>query len=282
MGRGVGVAHGAVSVLNAIPTGLGGAIGIDLPVRAEVRLLSRPVFSARSVARGRSVRVDVKVLEAVLDVVGKYTGFEGGFEAEISSEIPVAAGLKSSHALINSLIASLLDALGEHVEMEELALMGVEASKKAGLTITGAYDDSLATLGQGVYITDNKSLRILEQYRVDEELYAVVLVPPWGNPIRDVDASKFRLLRERYMEAARLALEGDWARAMTLNGFLTAAAMGSDLGVLARALNLPGVLSAGMSGKGPALFALTRTPEPVAELWGSLGGEIITVRVLGG
>lgn len=281
MGRGLGTAHGAISVLNAIATGIGGAVGIELPIRAEIQLLEEPVATARSTVRGGRVPVDPGVLEAVLRTVEKHVGYRAGFHAELYSEIPVAAGLKSSHALVNSLLAGILDALGRRLSLEELARLGVEASVRAGLTITGAYDDSLATLGRGVYITDNAERRVLRHYRIDDELYAVVLVPPATRPVWNVDPSEFQRLRECYMEAAKLALDGFWADAMTVNGLLTAAATGQDVSLLRKTLELPGVVSAGVSGKGPAFFAVTSSPEPVERLWSGLQGELLVARVLG-
>ncbi len=281
MSRGFGAAHGAISVLNAIATGVGGAVGIELPIHVEVQLLDEPVATARSTVRGSRVPVDPGILEAVLRTLKRRIGYRGGFHAEISSEIPVAAGLKSSHALVNSLLAGILDALDRRLSVEELALLGVEVSVRAGLTITGAYDDSLATLGRGVYITDNAGRRVLRHYRVDRELYAVVLVPPATRPIWNVDPSDFQRLRECYMGAVKLALDGRWAAAMTVNGLLTATATGQDVALMRKALELPGVVSAGVSGKGPALFAVTSSPEHVEDLWSGLRGELIVARVLG-
>lgn len=281
MSRGFGSAHGAISVLNAIATGIGGAVGIELPIHSEIRLREEHVVTARSTVKGCRVPVDAGVLEAVLRTVEKRLGYRGGFHAEISSDIPVAAGLKSSHALVNSLLAGILDALGLQLNIEELALLGVEASMMAGLTITGAYDDSLATLGRGVYITDNAERRVLRHYRIDRGLYAVVLVPPTAKPIWKVDPSDFQRLSECYMGAAKLALKGDWAAAMAMNGLLTATATGQDVAPLREALELPGVVSAGVSGKGPAFFAVTDDPEPVERLWSGLRGELIVARILG-
>ncbi len=279
---GVGTTHSAISVLNAIPTGIGGALGIDLRLRARIKLVSEPFVSGSSRVRGYYEVLNDSVLKAVLKVLRESVGYEGGLVAEVESEIPVGVGLKSSSALTNALIKACLNALGIEVSTTELAIMGVKASLVAGITITGAFDDSLATLGEGVYITDNKFLKILKHYVVNEELYAVLLVPNRRNPIQSVKPKVFTRLRKLYELAIKEALEGNWCLAASLNGLLTATVVGTELVPIINILDSDYVVAAGVTGKGPALFALTNDPKYVINEWSDLEGELLVTKVLGG
>ncbi|MEB3806605.1 MAG: shikimate kinase, partial [Desulfurococcales archaeon] len=194
-------------------------------------------------------------------------------------------GLKSSSALVNSIVLGLADALGVEMGLEEAARLGVTVSRRAGLTLTGAYDDSLATLLPGVFITDNRGLRILRRFTFNETLYAVAAVPPRERPIQTVEPGVFESLGRHYSRAVDLALEGRWVEAMAVNAVLTLVATGLDewsVGLVSRALEHEATLLAGVSGKGPSVYALTTDPRGVADAWGEAGVEVIVARLLGG
>lgn len=285
MEAGVGRAHGAVSVLNAIATGIGGAVGIDVPVEARVRLsgdAGRVVIESRT-PWGRVT--PPRELSTALLELAREMGHSGGLEVEVYSRVPPASGLKSSSALVNSITLGLADALGVEMSLEEAARLGVTVSRRAGLTLTDAYDDSLATLLPGVFITDNWGLRILRRFTFDETLYAVAAVPPTGRPIQAVEPGVFESLGRHYSRAVDLALEGRWMEAMAVNAVLTLVATGLDewsIGLVARALEHEATLLAGVSGKGPSVYALTTDPRGVADAWGEAGVEVIVARLLGG
>lgn len=277
--RGRGVAHGGVSVLNAIPTGVGGAVGVDLRVEARVELLDERVFLFESSSPRGPVDPPVELGEALLGLAGRY-GFEGGLRVEVSSMVPPAAGLKSSSALVNAVVMALGDALGLGWTAMDVARLGVWVARRAGLTVTGAFDDSLASVSRGVFITDNVGGRVLRRYRTGG-LYAVIRVPGGMRSIYDLDVEGFRALRGLYWKAVDRALRGDWLGAATVNGFLTLRATGCDgesLELISSALMVPGVVAAGVSGKGPSVFALTGDPGAVVDVW---GGDVLVAGVLG-
>lgn len=276
--------HAAVSVLNAIPTGVGAALGIDLKLRVRIKLVSDDFVGGSSRVRGVEEPLSTSVLKAVLSVVREVTGYDGGFIAEVNSEIPVGVGLKSSSALTNALIKACLSALGTEVNLIELATLGVKASLRAGITITGAYDDSLATLGSGVYVTNNELLKVLKHIPVSNDLVAVILVPKGRrNLISEVSPEVFKPFRKLYELAIKEVLSGEWFLGATLNGLLTANALGTDLSPITKVLGLNDVLATGVTGKGPAIFALTREPKEVINLWRDLRSYyVLTAKVLKG
>ena len=173
-----------------------------------------------------------------------------------------------------------LKALGKAYNLEDVALTSVDIARKAGLTITGALDDTLASLSHGVFITDNSKMRILKHYAVKPEP-VVVFVPKEKLHISSVKPSLFESLKDMYLKAVETALNGGWQKAMTLNGLLTALAIALDPTPILRALKMPSTIAAGVTGKGPAFFAVTRDPEIVAGLWSEMEGEIIITSLRG-
>ncbi|MEB3861082.1 MAG: shikimate kinase [Desulfurococcales archaeon] len=271
MPPGRGTAYAGVSVLNAIGTGIGGALGISLPLEVEVTESSS--LSGWSNGYGP---LDGEVLWAVHRVASRM-GAPRTFHARITSLIPPSRGLKSSSALVNAMLAAVLDMHGIEASREEIARRGVEAAKLAGLTITGAYDDSLATLLPGVHITDNTMVKRLKIFHAPR-IPVVLLIPKEENPIHAIDPSRFKAYKELYLKAAKTALAGKWIDAIPINSLATIHATGlRDLWApLEEALALECTWTAGVSGKGPALFALTSCPSRIIDAWRGMGDIIVT------
>ncbi len=272
MCAGVGAAHGAVSVLNAIGTGIGGAVSLSgLYARAEA--WKSDTVEIHSVIEGVGpVRVDQRVANAIIDVLTPFGVI--GFRARVESNIPPEAGLKSSSAFINALVEAVLDAYGYELPSREIASLTSLITIKAGLSITGAFDDALATKSHGVFITNNEARTVLATY-TPPPLEVVISASRGRLHISHVKRDAFKRLAPLYDKAIRLALKGRWLDAATINGFATMIAIGRlDLhDPLKHALALDEVLSAGVSGKGPAIFAITTDSVRVRRLW----GEVLTV-----
>ena len=80
--------------------------------------------------------------------------------------------------------------------------------------------------------------------------------------------------------AYELCIEGNYEKAMTLNGFLYCSALGFDTGPMLMALEA-GVEGTSLSGTGPAYTALAHgeTANRVADAWSVLDGRIIRTKV---
>ncbi|MEO2240882.1 MAG: shikimate kinase, partial [Euryarchaeota archaeon] len=143
--RGTGRAYAAGTIVNAISAKKGCAFALDLKVTVRARE-----------AEEDAVRTDVEdtsLVEHCVDVVRERVGADARFRIEIESEIPVAVGLASSSAVSNAVIEALLRTLGEEPEPLEVVRLGVEASLRAGVTATGAYDDACASFLGGIVLT---------------------------------------------------------------------------------------------------------------------------------
>jgi len=82
------------------------------------------------------------------------------------------------------------------------------------------------------------------------------------------------------LQAFKLASEGKYLEALTINGLVYSAALGFDVRAAAEAIK-HGALAAGLSGTGPAVSALCRS-EFVNELVSALqnlGGKVILTKV---
>ncbi|KSW12413.1 hypothetical protein CF15_06710 [Pyrodictium occultum] len=276
-------AHAALGLVNAIGTGgLGAAAALDLWVEVEVWRCSSP--RGYTVTRGERVEIHPAILESVSEAAAGLLGRSPGpVCARGSSDIPLEAGLKGSSALVNALLEAVLRLHGVSVGVEELARLGVEAARRAGLTVTGALDDHLAVSGCGGYATDNTRQAIVARMpRVSG--YAAVVVPG-RRSIRSIDPGSFAKYRRLYMAAWRLLESGDWLSAATVNGAATMLATGGEPGRLLGLLGEEGALAVGVSGKGPAAYIVAgsrgeaeRLLEPLAAALGA--GEALTARIL--
>jgi len=252
---GRGRAHGALGIVNAIGSGgYGAAAALDLGVEVEVWKCSSP--AGYTVTRGQRLDIDPAILDAVAETAGSVLGHQAGpICARGLSEVPLEAGLKGSSALINALLEAVLGLHGVSLGVEELARLGVEAARRAGLTVTGALDDHLAVSGCGGYATDNTRQAIVAR---EPSLggYAVIAVPG-RRSIRGIDPGVFRRYERLYAAAWRLVLAGDWHSAATVNGIATVMVTGDEPRRLLTLLTMEGVDAVGVSGKGPAVYAIT-------------------------
>lgn len=268
--------HGAVTVVNAMATGRGAALGISLWTKARVTLTGQPgSYAARNLTYPNE---DTSLMKAtVRRVLQRYRADRRyGAVVETQSSIPVAAGLKSSSAASNAVALATLKALGEEAVGTEAVNFAVEASIEARVTLTGAYDDASACYMGGLIITDNVRNLILKRYALKNRMRVLIHVPAQKHYTKDVDRTKLRNIRPVVEAAHQQALRGNYWLSMTLNGLTYSKAFGYDTSPTNRAL-VAGAIAAGLSGKGPATAAIV----PIAKVynvltaWAPIPGRII-------
>ncbi len=270
------VSHGAVTIVNAMATGRGAALGVKLWTRAKVTLTDQPgLFKGRNLSHPEE---DTGLIETTVHRVFSRFGANRRFGAlvETHSNIPVAVGLKSSSAASNAVALASLRVLGKKVNDIQTVKLGVEASLQAGVTLTGAYDDACACYFGGLVITDNTHRRILKRFRPKGNLRVVIHIPNRKKYTSDVDRASLRNVRTFVQVAHREALKGNYWNSLTLNGLIYCKAFGYDSTPIREALK-GGAIAAGLTGKGPAVAAIIpRTKvERVLSAWDSLPGRII-------
>ncbi|MEM3164398.1 MAG: shikimate kinase [Halobacteria archaeon] len=268
MSTGSGVAHGAVSILNALATGRGCALAVSLQTRARVET-GRDLKGVEARAWGPEGPVDPRLALLAARNALRRAGHRVGARVQVKSEVPTARGLKSSSAAANAVVAATLDALNARLPVREAVLLGVEAAREAGVTVTGALDDAWASAAGGLAYTDNRRDRLLRAGEVRARV--LVLVPPQRPAgVRRRELGPVAPLVRR---AEALVRERRYPEAMTLNGLACSAALGYDPRASLVALS-HGAPGAGLSGTGPSVAAIVdgRTDAgAIEEAWAPLG-----------
>ncbi len=170
----------------------------------------------------------------------------------VKSEIPIGFGLKSSSAVSNAVALACSRLAAEEVDDIAVLDAAVRASLDARVSITGAYDDATACYFGGFTVTDNYSRKLLRREAAPENLSAVIFLPR-NTPRGDV--KKLSNLSSLFTDAFRLAEAGEYWKAMTLNGVLSAAALSASYRPVMAAIE-HGALAAGISGNGPSVAAV--------------------------
>ncbi|HDI73615.1 MAG TPA: shikimate kinase, partial [Candidatus Korarchaeota archaeon] len=124
--------NGAITVVNAIASWRGAAIGLDFEVVAE----AEPFDSL-------TVLPDDPLLREAASIALDEVGGEG-VRVKVDSEIPVGWGLKSSSAVANATVLAVLALFKREVNLMKALKLSVNAARHAGVTITGALDDAAA------------------------------------------------------------------------------------------------------------------------------------------
>lgn len=262
--RGVGQASAAATIVNALPTGVGCAIGLDLLATAEVDFVRPTGDGPRSLRIAPENRTPL-VEAALRGATARYLPHRPpSGTLSIRSAIPVARGLKSSSAVASAVISAVARSAGADPPAEEVARLSAEVARASGVSATGAFDDAMAGLSFGFVLADNRTDQVLARAPAPVDWEAGILVPsPPHRPSPEWAAA----FRERAEEGARVveaARSGEWALAMRRNTELVESVLGYSYGDLRDRLRRHGAAAAGVSGLGPALVALAprrRVPE---------------------
>ena len=267
------IVHGAISIVNAIATGKGSALGISLKVTAEVEL--QKGHGLRFITGRNGDRLIKNIIQKTIP---KETIESNMISIRVDSEIPIGYGLKSSSAVSNAIaLACSQIAREEDINDNTILEMAVHSSLEAKVSLTGAYDDATACYFGGFTVTDNYSRQLIRKERAPENLYAIIILP--SSTTRG-DVCKLRNLSDIFIDAFRFAESGQYWKAMKLNGVLASAALSSSYAPAMAAME-HGALSASISGNGPSIAAVGNEDaiEPIVGALSKYDGEIIVSKV---
>ncbi|MCU4744404.1 shikimate kinase [Halobacteria archaeon AArc-m2/3/4] len=252
------VAPAAGTVLNALATGTGSAFAIDLETTATVELTDDGTVSGEI---AENPDADAELIERAAELTLERHAEDAGLEhatvgARIHTEsaVPMASGLKSSSAAANATVLATLDALeiADAVDRVDACLLGVQAARDAGVTVTGAFDDASASMLGGVTVTDNTNDELLAREAIDWS--ALVYTPPEQSFSADADVSACERIAPMADLVEELALDGRYGEAMTVNGFAFCGALEFSSGPMIDAL--PTADGVSLSGTGPSYVAV--------------------------
>lgn len=252
-------APAAGTVLNALANGFGSAFAIDAYTEATVTLSADDEGYTGTVAE--TPAADTTLVERCVELTVAEYGPERatGGHVRTESEVPMAGGLKSSSAAANATVLATLDALDvavgdgmDVVSRETACLLGVQAARDAGVTVTGAFDDASASMLGGVTVTDNTEDDLLAREEVEWDV--LVYTPDERAFSADADVARCERVAPVADEVRDMALDGRYGRAMTVNGFAFCAALGFPADPMVEAL--PDVAGVSLSGTGPSFTAV--------------------------
>jgi shikimate kinase len=257
--RGIGTANGAISIVNALPTGVGSAVGVELPVRAELELHPAGSTEKWDVRIPDDARTPL-VIEALTQSLRRFApGTSGRGELSVRSSVPVGRGLKSSSAVSSAVVLAVARATETDVTPIDVARISADASIVAGVSATGAFDDALAGLSVGVIVADNARAELLRTIPIDPDLRVALYVPSGPHPPSPGLRGRFESEAVASSRAVRSAIDGDWKAAMQLNTEVVERLMGYEYGAARAELLREGAVACGVSGLGPALAAIVPT-----------------------
>lgn len=264
------IVHGAISIVNAIATGYGSAMGISLNVKVEI--ISKRGSGLIFQKGGGSLMIK-KIIYDVLE--SKYIN-NNQLLININSEVPSGMGLKSSSAVSNAVALACISLTNKEISDEFVLNSAIDASLYAKTTITGAYDDSTACYYGGFVTTDNYKRKIWKRENSPTDISAVIFLP---NNKKRGDVTRLKLFSDIYLEAFQLAYSGQYWKAMTLNGVLTSALLSNSYTITRMCLE-NGALAASISGNGPAIAAVVRESEvqKIKSVLSNLDGRVMISR----
>ena len=277
---GRGVAYGAVTIVNAISCGLGAALGVDLKTEAYAEITNSPGrFECHILS---DLNENTELVEEVCRSLLRHFDLhdEYGAIVETKSNIPIARGLKSSSAAANATSLAVLAAIDRDIDDLTLINLGVNAAIRAGVTITGAFDDACASYYGDIVITNNFERKILKRFLVGDDYSVMIHVPAKKAYTANSRIEKMRLISREIEALHRLAAEGYYWSSMTLNGLAYSSVIGYETRVAIDAIEA-GAVAAGLSGKGPSVAAVTSpsNKDRIRNAWKEYEGEVIETKI---
>jgi shikimate kinase len=276
MGKAEAISHGAATIVNAIATGKGAAVGVDLWTKARVQLTDKPGTIEGKITSDPAEKP--VLIEKTVSKVLEHFNLKGKFGAKVDtwSNIPIARGLKSSSVAANAVTLATVAALNKTLDDLTILNLGVDAAIEAKVTITGAFDDACASYFGGVVVTDNLKRKIVKRFKVDEALTVLFYVPAKKVYTSGSDVQRMRTMASLVKTAYKQAVEGNFWSALTLNGLIYSSALEHNPSIAIDALEA-GALAAGLSGTGPAVTAIVSEEkiDRVKDAWQMYEGDIL-------
>lgn len=269
---------GSATIVNAIATGYGSAFGINLDIIAKGKLNSTKIKCSTDVS------TNTKLMELAIKEVINHYDIKTGAEITIESKLPQGSGLSSSSSLSNSVVSLMSSLISEefnlkHLTDSEIINLAIDASVKAGVTITGAFDDATASYFGGITVTNNLKREIILKEKMENHKI-LIYMPEAISLTGESNVEKMKLLSPLVKIAFDLASKKEYFKALTLNGLLYSASLGFDTEIVMDALN-NGALASGLSGTGSAIVAISDNQhnDDIYDVWTSYPGEIIETQV---
>ena len=250
---------GSATIINAMATGFGSAFGIDLNMEITAKTTQDNKITCKS-----DKDPNPKLMyECVDNVLKKYNlnkeELDFGLKFTAKSEIPLGSGLSSSSAISNAVTLAASSILSKELDLnrlndETIIDLGIDASLKCGVTMTGSFDDASASYYGGLVITDNTNRKLLVKKEFTDK-NILISMPNTPSLSGSVDKERIKLLSPLVETAFEKAKNEDYYNALNLNGLIYGTLLGFDNEIAIKALEA-GALASGLSGSGSSTVAI--------------------------
>jgi len=266
--------HGAISLVNAIATGKGATLGIS--IKAESIVDVREGNGIKITSRNRTI--SSRLVDHVLKkIIPKNELNRNKFNIDIQTDIPVGYGLKSSSAISTSVALACSKIFQPKLSDLEILIAGVDASIKAKVSLTGAYDDACACYYGGFNVTDNYKRKIVLRKKAPNNIAAIIFIP---NKRKRGNVKKLKDYKIIFEEAWNFAKNADFWNAMILNGFTASTILKSEPKIVSDMIK-NNALAASVSGNGPAFAVVTKNKNTlkIKKLLSELNGNVLVSKI---
>ena len=272
---------GSATIINAIATGFGSALGIGLDIQCEAKTAGDSISCFNDVGADNSLmEICARKVYAHYDI----DEADFGIELKTESSLPMASGLSSSSASSNAVVKVVSEMICDEFDLTplndlEVINIAIDASLEAGVTITGSFDDATASYFGGVVVTDNRNREFIIKEKMDD-YKILVYMPDFHSKSGDSNPERMRLLAPLVETAFGFAKDKNYLKALNLNGLIYSATLGFDSSIAIDALQV-GALASGLSGTGSSFVAIVDEDsiDDVRESWAKYDGRVIPTEV---
>ncbi len=266
--------HGAISIVSAIASGKGAALGITPKVEVIMESMPGSGISIKSGSQSLSSRLITRTIEKI---VSKKQLSETKLNLLLNSEIPTGYGLKSSSAISSAVALAAAKLFKQKIDDSKILLAGVNASIETKVSLTGAYDDACACYYGGFMVTDNYKRKIISSKKAPTNLKVVIFIP---KSRKRGNIKKLKTLNTVFERAWNFAKNADYWNAMILNGFATSSILNSNPKLITQLVE-KGAISASISGNGPSIAAVTKQSNisRIKKVFSSLEGRVTVTQI---
>nr|AIF19660.1 shikimate kinase (aroK, aroL) [uncultured marine thaumarchaeote KM3_87_E01] len=266
--------HSAISIVNAIATGKGAALGISKKVNVEMETSHGNDIVIEVENKSMSSRLINKVIEKI---VPKNELSKTKLKISLDAEIPTGYGLKSSSAISTAVAMVCAKLFKPSMSDFEILNAGVNASIETKVSLTGAYDDACACYYGGFVVTDNYNKKIIRSEKCLNRVSAVIFIP---KSRKRGNIRKLKTSSDVFEQAWNLAKKSDYWNAMILNGLATAPILSSEPKIIPKLIE-NGALGASVSGNGPSIAAIAKNDDvsKIKSVFSSLEGKTTVAQI---
>ena len=266
--------HSAISIVNAIATGKGAALGISKKINVEMETSHGNGIVIEVENKSMSSRLINKVIEKI---VSKNELSKTKLKISLDSEVPTGYGLKSSSAISTAVAMVCAKLFKPRMSNFEILNVGVAASIETKVSLTGAYDDACACYYGGFVVTDNYNKKIIRSEKCLNRVSAVIFIP---KSRKRGNVRKLKTSSDVFEQAWNLAKKSDYWNAMILNGQATSTILSSEPKIISKLIE-NGALGASVSGNGPSIAAIVKNDDvpKIKNVFSSLEGNITVAQI---